>query len=47
VIGDCSAGLSQPEVIFCAGIAGALGDDPCLTTSIRPTTWGGIKAMYK
>jgi uncharacterized repeat protein (TIGR01451 family) len=47
VIGDCSGGLSQPMVAYCAGIAGAHGDDPCHTTEVQSTTWGEIKSMFR
>ena len=46
-IGDCSGLISGPEVISCAGIAGADGDDPCQVCGVQPTTWGHIKAMFR
>ncbi|MFH1314379.1 MAG: hypothetical protein ABIJ00_14275 [Candidatus Eisenbacteria bacterium] len=46
-IGDCSGGAGSPSYSFCAGLAGAVGDDPCVPTRVEPTTWGGIKAMFR
>ena len=43
----CSENLGTPMCNFCAGVYGEIGDDPCPTTNIRPTTWGGIKAMFR
>ena len=46
-IGDCSGTIRGPVIVTCAGIGGALGDDPCSPTDVQPTTWGHIKAMFK
>jgi hypothetical protein len=46
-IGDCQGELGQPICNFCAGIGGYIGDDPCEPTATEPSSWGGIKAMFK
>jgi hypothetical protein len=48
-IGDCHAGeVDIPVCNFCAGIGGFIGDDPCLGPSaIEPSTWGGVKGMFR
>ena len=46
-IGDCRGGLDGVICNFCAGIGGYIGDDPCLPTATEPSTWGGIKGMFK
>jgi uncharacterized repeat protein (TIGR01451 family) len=43
----CAENLGTPMCNFCAGVGGQLGDDPCVPTNVRPTTWGGIKAMFR
>jgi hypothetical protein len=43
---DCSEGLDDPICLFCAGVYGAVGDDPCDPTGTEPSTWGGIKALF-
>ena len=47
-IGDCWGELDQ---LYCggiwAGIGGYIGDDPCLPTSTEPTSWSGIKSIFK
>ncbi len=46
-IGDCEGVITHPICNFCAGIGGAQGDDPCEPTGTEPTTWGGIKSMFR
>ncbi len=46
-IGDCSGMLDYPICVFCAGIGGYIGDDPCWPTGAEESTWGGIKGMFK
>ena len=46
-IGDCQGDFNQPLCSYFAGIGGYIGDDPCEPTATKPTSWGGIKAMYK
>ena len=46
-IGDCTGNLYEPFCVFCAGIGGYIGDDPCEPTTTRATTWGEIKSMFK
>jgi hypothetical protein len=43
----CSENLGTPMCTFCAGVYGKIGDDPCAPTNIQPTTWGGIKAIFR
>jgi uncharacterized repeat protein (TIGR01451 family) len=43
----CTENLGTPTCTFCAGVYGRTGDDPCEPTTIRPTTWGGIKAIFR
>ena len=50
-IGDCQVpdpiiDSLPPENIGCAGTNGVQGDDPC-GLSVRPTTWGEIKGMFR
>ena len=33
--------------IYCAGIGGMIGDDPCVVVGTEPSTWGEIKSMFK
>jgi hypothetical protein len=46
---DCAEGLDTPACVYCAGVYGAVGDDPCepCATAIEPSTWGGIKAVFE
>ena len=44
---DCAEGLDDPVCIFCAGVYGMIGDDPCAPTRTQPTNWGSIKAMFE
>ena len=46
-IGDCSGGLDDPICLFCAGIGGYIGDDPCWPTGAEQSTWGNIKSMFR
>jgi uncharacterized repeat protein (TIGR01451 family) len=43
----CSENLGAPMCNFCAGVNGEIGDDPCVPTNVRATTWGEIKAMFR
>jgi hypothetical protein len=36
-----------PVDVYCAGICGAAGDDPCNQPGSAGSTWGGIKSMFK
>jgi hypothetical protein len=44
---DCDFQPDVPVGIFCAGVGGETGDDPCTPTATEPTTWGGIKSMFR
>jgi hypothetical protein len=47
---DCNYVEDAPMCIFCAGIGGFIGDDPCVPcdpTAIEASTWGGIKSMFR
>jgi hypothetical protein len=44
---DCEFITDVPVGVFCAGTLGEQGDDPCEPTAVEPTTWGGIKSMFK
>jgi hypothetical protein len=44
---DCASRYAHPIVTFCAGVMGPEGDSPCQYTTVQPTTWGSIKAMFK
>ena len=46
---DCADGLDDPCGIFCAGVYGAVGDDPCDggASATEGSTWGGIKAIFE
>jgi hypothetical protein len=44
---NCAEHLDEPICIFCAGVYGAIGDDPCEPTRTRATSWGSIKAMFE
>jgi hypothetical protein len=44
---DCAEGLDDPMCIFCAGVYGAFGDDPCDPTGTEPSTWGEIKGLFE
>jgi hypothetical protein len=48
-IGDCQepTGIDVPICLFCAGIGGYIGDDPCWPTATEPSTWGGIKSIFE
>jgi hypothetical protein len=43
---DCTEGLDDPMCIFCAGVYGMTGDDPCGPTGSEPSTWGEIKGLF-
>ena len=45
---DCAEGLDSPIGIFCAGVYGEIGDDPCEpVVATEASTWGGIKGVFK
>ena len=44
---DCNFVEDAPQCVFCAGIGGFVGDDPCEPTATEASTWGGIKSMFK
>lgn len=47
---DCTPDgrLDEPEHTYCAGIAGAEGEDPCdYPVGVQPSTWGKIKSMFE
>jgi len=44
---DCSYAEFGPSAVFCAGVCGAEGDDPCGGPSSEGKTWGSIKSMYR
>ena len=44
---DCEFIEDVPLCIFCAGVYGMVGDDPCSPTATEASTWGGIKSMFK
>ena len=44
---DCFEGVDTPMCIFCAGVYGIVGDDPCFPTGTAPSTWGEIKGMFE
>ena len=46
-IGDCSGPIDHPAYgPYCAGIAGAGGDNPCSgPTATEQSTWGTIKGL--
>jgi hypothetical protein len=47
IVGDCSGVLDDIICLTKAGIGGYVGDDPCLPTATEPSTWGGIKGIFK
>ena len=44
---DCNFAEDVPMCVFCAGVEGAMGDDPCEPTATEASTWGGIKSIYR
>jgi hypothetical protein len=46
---DCAEGLDGPACVFCAGVYGNTGDDPCACGPVgtETVTWGGIKGMFE
>jgi hypothetical protein len=45
---DCAEGLDSPIGVFCAGVYGEMGDDPCEpVVATEASTWGGIKGIFK
>ncbi len=44
---DCAEGVDTPMCIFCAGVYGMVGDDPCAPTATEPSSWGEIKGMFR
>ena len=44
---DCAEGIDNPIGVFCAGVYGAIGDDPCWPTGTDPSTWSEIKGMFE
>jgi hypothetical protein len=47
IVGDCGGILDEIICLTKAGIGGYFGDDPCLPTATEPSTWGGIKGIFK
>jgi hypothetical protein len=39
--------LNEPVCNFAAGIAGAIGESACQPSSVRSSTWGGIKHLFR
>jgi hypothetical protein len=46
VIADCEGLMDDPICVFCAGIGGFTGDDPCEPTATEAKSWGQIKGMF-
>ena len=49
-VGDCDefgAELEFSRCAFCAGVCGAVGDDPCGPSDVEPATWSKIKSMFR
>jgi hypothetical protein len=44
---DCHEHVDDPMCVFCAGVFGATGDDPCAPTGTEPSTWSEIKGMFE
>jgi hypothetical protein len=44
---DCAEAVDDPVCIFCAGVYGAIGDDPCEPTGTETSTWSEIKGMFE
>lgn len=44
---DCAEGLDDPMCVFCAGVYGMVGDDPCQPTGTEASTWGRIKGIFE
>ena len=46
---DCAEGIDFPCAVFCAGVYGATGDDPCGggASATEQSTWGGIKSIFE
>jgi hypothetical protein len=46
---DCAEGLDSPCGVFCAGVFGEVGDDPCDAgaSATEQSTWGGIKSIFE
>ena len=48
---DCASDPERdydyPASVYCAGICGVAGDDPCNQPGSSKSSWGGIKAMFK
>jgi len=47
LVQDCHEGLDEPVCNFCAGVYGAIGDDPCWPSPTEPSSWGDIKRLFK
>jgi hypothetical protein len=47
---DCTGQeIDNPAAVYCAGVRGAPGDDPCrgLVRATEPTTWSSVKALFR
>jgi hypothetical protein len=45
---DCNENLDYPpRCVFCAGVGGYVGDDPCDPTATAPSTWSEIKGLFE
>jgi len=44
---DCDFISDIPIFVYCAGVYGVMGDDPCAATAADAATWGGIKSMLE
>jgi hypothetical protein len=44
---DCHESVDDPVSIFCAGVYGLIGDDPCVPNASAPTSWSEIKGMFE
>jgi hypothetical protein len=44
---DCGYTKHEASAVFCAGVCGAEGDNPCGGGISEDKTWGSIKSMYR
>jgi hypothetical protein len=44
---DCHEHIDDPVSIFCAGVFGVIGDDPCTPNAATPKSWGAVKSMFE
>jgi hypothetical protein len=46
-VADCDGAQDEPVEIFCAGIGGTAGEDPCGSRISEDKSWGSVKGLFR